>query len=141
LLTATGGVTTHDTTVTINYVLDGVIRQKTAITTGATPTTDGNSGAAITLTANQARVAVWCLNSSGTLSVRAGAVVAWDGVAFNMPPPMPDIPDTVVPFATQMLKAGSTAGTITFGSSNWNATGFTNSIENICVPRARPRTS
>lgn len=141
LLTATGGVTTHDTTVTINYVIDGVIRQKTAITTGATPTTDAVSGSSITLTASKARLAVWCLDSSGTVKVVAGDIVDWDGVAFNVPPPVPPIPETLVPFATQMLKASSAAGTITFGSSNWNATGFTNSIENVCVLRARPRTS
>lgn len=141
LLTATGGVTTYDTTVTINYVIDGVIRQKTAVTTGATPTTDGVTGSAITLTASKARVVVWCLNSSNTISVIAGPIVSWDGVAFQVPPPTPTIPGTLVPFATQMLKAASTAGTITFGSSNWNATGFTNSIENVAFLRGRSRTS
>lgn len=141
LLTATGGVTTYDTTVTINYVINGKIATKTAITGGVTPTTDGVSAAAITLTANQARTIVWCLIAGGTVKVLAGDVVAWDGVAFQIPPPFPPIPDTYVPFAYQILKAGSTAGTITFGSSNWNATGFTNAIVNVAVLPDRPQTS
>lgn len=141
LLTATGAETVYDTTVIISYVIDGVVRNKAAVTDGTTPTVDGVTGAAITLTANKARCVVWCLNSAGTVSVLAGDIVDWDGVAFQVPPPYPNIPSTLVPFATQILKAGSTAGTITFGSSNWNATGFTNSIENVSVLRARPRTS
>ena len=141
LLTATGAETVYDTTVVINYVLGGVIRQKAAVTDGATPTTDGVSGAAITLTASKARMVVWCLDSTGTVKVVAGTIVDWDGTAFQTPPPMPDIPDTLVPFATQMLKASSAAGTLTFGTSNWNATGFTNSIQNVAVLPSRPRTS
>lgn len=141
LLTATGGVTTYDTTATINYVLNGKIATKTAVTTGTTPTTGGVSGAAITLTANKARCVVWCLISGGTVKVLEGDIVDWDGTAFSVPPPFPDVPDTYVPFAYQILKAGSTAGTITFGTSNWNATGFTNAIVNVAVLPNRPQVS
>ncbi len=141
LLTATGGETVYDTTVTIDYVLDGVIASKTAVTDGTTPTTDYVTGSAITLTASQARMVVWGLISGGTVKVIAGDVVSWDGTAFSVPPPFPAIPDGFVPFATQLLKAASTAGTITFGSSNWNATGFTNSIKNVAWLPARPRTA
>lgn len=141
LLTATGAETVYDTTVTINYVLNGKIATKTAVTDGTTPTTDYVSGSAITLTANKARTVVWGLISGGTVKVIAGDIVDWDGVAFNVPPPFPAIPDDFVPFAYQILKAGSTAGTITFGSSNWNATGFTNAIVNVAVLPDRPQTS
>lgn len=141
LLTATGAETVHDTTVTINYVLGGKIATKTAITDGATPTTDYVSGDAITLTASKARTVVWGLISGGTVKVIAGPIVDWDGTAFNVPPDFPSIPDTFVPFAYQILKASSAAGTITFGSSNWNATGFTNSIVNVAVLPDRPQTS
>jgi hypothetical protein len=141
LLTATGAVTTYDTTVTINYVLNGKIATKTAITTGVTPTTGYASAAAITLTANKARTVVWGLISGGTVKVIEGDIVDWDGVAFNVPPPFPPIPDDFVPFAYQILKAGSTAGTITFGSSNWNATGFTNAIVNVAMLPSSPQTS
>lgn len=141
-LTATGAETVHDTTVTITYCINGVAYTKTAITDGTTPTTDHNDGAAITLTANKARVVVWALNSSGAVKCMAGPIVDWDGTAFSVPPAFPPIPDDVTPFATQMLKGGSAlSGTWTFGSSNWNATGLTSSINNVLVLPARPRTS
>jgi hypothetical protein len=142
LLTATGAETVHDTTVTIDYVLDGVIASKTAITDGVTPTTDYVSGSSITLTANKSRVVVWGLISGGTVKVIAGDIVDWDGTAYNNAPPTPDVPDTFVPFAVQLLKGGSTvSGTWTFGTSNWNATGITSSIQNVMVLKARPRTA
>jgi len=141
LLTATGAETVYDTTATINYVLNGKIATKTAITDGVTPTTDYVSGSAITLTASQGRCVVWGLISGGTVKVLAGDVVDWDGTAFKVPPPFPDVPDDFVPFAYQILKASSSASAITFGSSNWNATGFTNAIVNVAVLPSRPQTS
>ncbi len=142
LLTATGAETVYDTTVTIAYCVNGKALTKTAVTDGTTPTTDGVTGVApATLTANTARVAVWCLNASGTVSVVHGPNVAWDGTNADPMPQFPSIPDTLTPFAYQVLKAGSTAGTITFGTSNWNATGFTNAIVNVMVLPDRPQTS
>lgn len=142
LLTGTGAETVYDTTATINFAIDGVIYQKTAVTDGVTPTTDSVSGSAITLTANYARVVVWLLNSSGTVSVVAGDTVAWDGVAFAKAPPFPAIPSGKAPFAYSLLKGGSTlSGTWTFGSSNWNATGMTATHKNIACLPSRPVTS
>lgn len=141
LLTATGAETVYDTTVTINYVIGGKIDTRTAVTDGTTPTTDYVTGSAITLTANKARTVVWGLIAGDTVKVIAGDIVDWDGVAFNVAPPFPSIPDAFVPFAYQILKAGSDAGTITFGSSNWNATGFTNAIVNVATLPERPQIS
>lgn len=142
LLTATGAETVYDTTVTINYVLNGVFAQKTAVTDGVTPTTDAISGSAITLTANKARMVVWCLISGGTVKALAGPIVDWDGVAFKQAPQFPDIPDAYVPFAYQLLKGGATlSGTWTFGSSNWNATGLTSAIKNLAFMPSRPQTA
>jgi hypothetical protein len=141
LLTATGGVTTYDTTVAITYALGGKAKVKATVAGGATPTTDGVSGAAITMVASQGRCVVWCLDTAGVVKCVAGAVVPWDGTAFLIPPPFPDIPDTLVPFAYQILKTSSAAGTITFGTSNWNATGFTNVIQNVLVLPSRPQVS
>lgn len=142
LLTATGAETVYDTTATINYVLDGVIAQLTAVTDGVTPTTDYVTGDAITLTASHARVVVWGLISGGTVKAIAGDIVDWDGTSFSVPPPFPAIPETFVPFATQLIKGASTvSGTWTFGSSNWNATGITSSIKNVAWLPARPRTA
>lgn len=143
LLTATGAVTTYDTTVTINYVIGGKIATKTAVTTGTTPTTDGVTGSAFTqLTASKGCVMVWCLIAGGTVKVVQGPVMNLDASGnFIDAPAFPTIPDTMVPFAYQVLKASSAAGTITFGSSNWNATGFTNAIVNVAVLPSRPQIS
>lgn len=145
LLTATGGVTTHDTTATINYVLNGVIRQKTAITTGATPTLDVNTGVAFpALLPSKGCAVVWMLNSSGTVQVAMGPSESIDSAGnFLRHPAWPTIPPTSAPFAYQILKlssAGSASGVV-FGVANWNATGFTNVIKNVMFLPDRPQAS
>lgn len=143
LLTATGAETVYDTTVTISYSIRGKAYSKTAITDGATPTTDGDSAALTTLTASQGCCMLWCLNAAGTVGVFQGAIRTLDSANdFVIAPDFPDVDlDTWCPFAYQILKAASTAGTITFGSSNWNATGFTNVIQNIHTLPLRPQES
>jgi len=140
-LTATGAETVYDTTVAIGFCVNGKAYSKDAVTDGATPTTDTNTGVAFkTLTASQGCVLVWCLNASGTVSVAQSEVQSLDAAGnFIIAPEFPSIPDTLTPFAYQVLKAGSTAGTITIGSSNWNATGFTNAIVNVFTLPNRPQ--
>lgn len=151
LLTATGGVTTYDTTVTISYVLDGVIAAKTAVTTGTTPTTDYNTGlafpalvggASVANTPGQGAVVVWGLIAGGTVKCCMGPIRALDMQGnFVTAPEFPAIPAAFAPFAYQVLKAGATASAtaIIFGTANWNATGFTNAIKNVAVLPARPQ--
>jgi len=151
LLTATGAETVHDTTVTISYVLDGKIAAKTAITDGATPTTDHVTGAAFPPLVGGASVAgaygngcivVWGLISGGTVKCIMGRHSALDVAGrFITAPEFPSIPDTFVPFAYQVLKAGATASatTVIFGTANWNATGFTNAIVNVAELPLRPQ--
>ena len=143
LLTATGAETVYDTTVIIPFALNGKLFRKAAVTDGATPTTAGDGSALSTLTASQGCVMVWCLNSAGTVGVFQSDVKTLDGAnAFVTVPSFPTINlDTWCPFAYQVLKAASTAGTITFGSSNWNATGFTNAIVNVHTLPPRPQDS
>ena len=153
LLTATGAETVHDTTVTINYVIDGKIATKTAITDGATPTTDYVTGAAfpaligggsVANTPGQGAVVVWGLISGGTVKCIQGAAQALDMSGnFVKAPEFPAIPKEFCPFAYQVLKAGATASAsgVTFGTSNWNATGFTNAIVNVAVLPSRPQVS
>lgn len=144
LLTATGAETVHDTTVTISFCIDGEAYTKTAITDGATPTTDGNTGAAfVGLSANQGSVFVWGLNASGTVSVRQGSVEDLDAAGdFIVAPQFPAIPDSVVPFAYQVIEAGSTlSGTFDFGVDNWNMTGLTSTISNVMTLPSRPKTA
>lgn len=142
LLTATGAETVYDTTVTICYSVDGKAKTKTAVTDGTTPTTDGVTGSTFnTLTANKGCIFVWCLDASGTVKVVQGPIADMAGGSFVTRPQFPDIPDTLTAFAYMVAKAGSTAGTIAFGTSNWNATGFTNAIVNVFVLPDRPQVS
>ena len=151
LLTATGAETVYDTTVTIVYATNGKLATKTAVTDGATPTTDYVTGAAFPALVGGASVA----NTPGS-----GCIVVWGLVAGTVvcimgphsrldmqgkfkhdAPQFPAIPDNVVPFAYQVLKAGATASAtaIIFGTANWNATGFTNAIVNVAVLPDRPQ--
>ena len=74
LLTATGAETVYDTTVTITYCINGKAATKTAVTDGATPTTDFATGSAITLTASKSRCVVWGLIDGGGVRVDGGVV-------------------------------------------------------------------
>lgn len=150
LLTATGAVTTYDTTVTIQYAQDGVMKTaKTAVTTGATPTTDAVTGlafpalvggASVANTPGKGCIVVWSL-LDGTVKCQMGPHEALDMAGnFVKAPQFPAVLALSVPFAYQVLKAGATASAtaIVFGTANWNATGFTNSIKNVSQLPSRP---
>lgn len=141
LLTATGAETVYDTTVQIDFSINGIMYSLATVAGGTTPTTDANAAALDTLTASEGCVMVWCLNAAGTVGVFQSRIydLDSDGNFPGIAPEFPIIDNDWVPFAYQILKAGSTAGTITFGSSNWNATGFTNSIKNLNVLPSRPQ--
>lgn len=142
LLTATGAETVHDTTVRLDFSIAGKFASKSGTNVDqVTPTTDAVTAAAITMIASQMKIAVWCYNSSGAVKVVASAAVDWDGTVATPMPTFPDVPATLCPFAYQVLKTSSTAGTITFGTSNWNATGFTNAIVNVSVLPNAPQIS
>lgn len=142
LLTAAGAETVHDTTVTIVFAINGRLYTKTAITDGATPTTDYRTGAAFeALDADEACTFVWCLNSSGAVKVVQGPVVKVDGDTDRplVRPSFPSIPDDVCPFAYQVVQTAGNSSAWTFGTSNWNATGVTDAIVNIStLPRRAP---
>lgn len=148
LLTATGAETVYDTTIIIHYAINGKGERKAAVTDGATPTTDQNTGAAFnTLAASEGCVLVWCLNAAGTVSIAQSEVKALDSSnAFPEPDGIPDFPDidldTYCPFAYSVLKNGSTGSTFTIGSSNWNATGMTATHQDVLfgLP-SRPQSS
>ena len=144
-LTATGAETVHDTTVTISYSIGGKMYAKTAITDGVTPTTDHNTGAAFkglagTASSGQACVFVWGLNSSGDVKVCQGPVVPTDKDG-NLEDPglfFPAVKDDIAPFAYMVSKHYGQASTWTFGSSNWNVSGFNNTIVNVAQLPDRP---
>ncbi len=152
LLTATGAETVHDTTVTISFCVNGKAYTKTAITDGATPTTDYTDSVAFshsskTLTGvasagGQGTVVVWALTAGGTVKCMMGSRETLDASGnFLLRPQFPAIPGDVTPFAYQVLKHYAQATTITFGTSNWNASGFTNAIQNVMVLPDRPQVS
>jgi hypothetical protein len=153
LLTATGAETVHDTTVAISFVINGKIASKSAITDGVTPTTDYNTtaafpalvgGASVSGAYGQGAIVVWGLISGGTVKCVQGVASSLDvNGSFVIAPQFPAVPDTMTPFAYQVLKAGATASAsaIIFGTANWNATGFTNAIVNVAVLPDGPQVS
>lgn len=134
-----GGATTYSHSA-FGYALNGDAGNKTSASGAATPTTDGNTGAAMTLTANQAATFVWAYDGTN-VKVYKGATVAWTDTSANSTAcALPSLPGNVVPFAAHTVQAGSTtSGTWTFGSSNWNATGISAiTVRNLCQLRNAP---
>lgn len=140
-LTGLSGAATTYSTSAFGFALNGEHYAKAAVTGGTTPTTDSNTSAAMTLTANQAAAFVWAIDSGGTIRVYKGPTVSWTDTSANSTVcPLPAIPGTVTPFAAHTVQAGSTTvGTWTFGSSNWNATGISAiTVRNLCQLRNQP---
>lgn len=141
---AAGTTTTYSTTGTTLYCIGGKAYSKAAVTNGATPTTDATTAAAfVAVGANYGSVFVFGYDSSGTIKVSQGSVVALDASgAFILAPQFPAIPDSVCPFGYLVIKAGSTASNWTFGSSNLSgATGITYTFVDVMTLPARPQVS
>jgi hypothetical protein len=123
-----GAASTYSTgSTTLQYCVNGIMKTKTQVSGGTTPTTDIVTGAAIKgMVANQACVFVWGLKADGTVVVAQGPIVSYTDTSANSTRcPFPILPDTVTPIAYVVIKAGATtSGTWTFGTSNWNATGI-----------------
>lgn len=80
----------------------------------------------------QACILVHCADAAGATKTVMSEKVQLDAAGNLMSAiHFPDIPKTLTPFCYQVLKAGLTAGDITPGTSNWNATGHTNTVVNI----------
>jgi hypothetical protein len=143
---AAGTTTTISTTGTTTYAIQGKAYTKSAITNGATPTTDAATGAAFTgITASQGTVVVVGLDASGNVKAAQGSVQALDSAGnFINAPQMPYVPDTMCPIGYIVLKGGSTlSGTWTFGSSNLSSvTGMTYTFVDVALGLpARPQVS
>lgn len=154
LLTAAGAETVYDTTVAIGYCIDGKADLHATQVDGVTPTTDGNGDAfpALAVTNSDGSLSgkgacvVWCLNTSDAVVCYQGEIEELDGLTtdFVNAPQFPSIPDDETPFAYQILKQasdGSTADTSTFGTTDWNGTGFTNAIVDVFTLPRRPQVS
>lgn len=143
-LTATGAETVYDTTVTIVYTVNGVLKSKTAVTDGVTPTTDGFTGAAFNaVLPDKVCLFVWALNAAGTVSLYQGPIESVDGntdVAKIYPQFPAGLPDTVTPFAYTVYQTAGTsaAAGLRPGTDNWNATGLTVTHVNVSTLPNRP---
>ena len=150
LLTATGAETVHDSTVRLDFSIDGKMYSKSSSNVDqATPTSDHADGVAFsdssktltgTATSGQGTVVVWAYNASGTVKTMMGSRESLNAAGvFERAPQFPRIPDDVAPFAYQVLKHYGQASTVTFGTSNWNTSGFTNVIVNVFELPGRPQ--
>lgn len=153
LLTATGAETVHDTTVRLDFSLNGKMYSKSGTNADqTTPTTDyadstlfSDSSKQLVGVASgggQGTVVVWGYTSAGTVKCMMGSRETLDAAGnFAVAPKFPRIPSDVCPFAYQVLKHYGQGSTVTFGTSNWNTSGFTNAIVNVAVLPDRPQIS
>jgi hypothetical protein len=147
----TGTTSTITTTVTSVHVCNGKVQTgQTALTNAVTPVLDFNTGLAFpplvgTATAGQGTVVVYGYlegGANGIASVKCmqGSIENLDTAgAFTRPPQFPVIPNNVTPFAYQVLKQFASATSVTFGTSSWAATGFTNVIVPIAQLPLQPQ--
>jgi hypothetical protein len=139
-----GTTTTYTTANTVTYSIGSRLYSKTAVTNGATPTTDALTSAAFKpISANQISVVVFGFDATGAIKCAQGDVQAMD--ASGTPIVWPSYPqltaaDTVCPFGYLVLKAGSTVvGTFTFGTNNLSAiTGMTYTFQDVAALTGRP---
>jgi hypothetical protein len=134
---AAGTTSTISTTGTTAYVIRSKAYAKSAISNGATPTTDAATGLAFpSLSANQGAVVLVGLDASGNVKAVQGGIQALDVSGnFLIAPQFGPIPDNFCPIGYIVLKAGSTlSGTFTFGSSNLSGvTGMTYTFVDVAL--------
>lgn len=140
-----GTTSTITTTATLQYMNKGKSYSKTAITNGATPTTDAQTGVAFPpLSANQGTVVLLGLDTSGNLVASQGQIQALDvNGSFILSPNFGELKDTHTPFGYIVLQAGATlSGTWTFGVNNLSSvTGMTYTFVDIGALPPRPQVS
>jgi hypothetical protein len=145
LTCAAAAETVHDTTILLQYCLNGRAYNKSGTNADqTTPTTDVNTGLAFPpLGASQGALVVWGYTADGTVKCAMGGIESLDTISnlFIKTPQFPSIPETICPFAYQVLKVASTGSNIVFGVSNWNATGFTNAVVDIFMMPAKGQVS
>lgn len=134
---AAGTTTTISTTATVNYGIRSKAYSKTAITNGATPTTDAATGLAFPgLTANSGVVVLVGLDASGNVKATQGGIQTLDVAGnFIVSPQFGPVPDNFCPIGYIVLKGGATlSGTFTFGSSNLSGvTGMTYTFVDVVL--------
>lgn len=141
---AAGTGTTVSTTGVMRYCINGKAYSVNAITNGAVPTVDVNTGTAFKgVEAGKGSVFVFGFNAAGQMRVAQGSIEDLDGDGnLTVAPSFPDIPDDFCPIAYQMVKAGDAASTWTFGQSNQaSVTGVTFTRQDVMTLPAAPQLS
>lgn len=137
-LTGLSGAATTFTTANAQVIaINSKAIAKAAVAGGATPTVDGVTGNAITLTATATQgkgtVVFWCLDASGNVKAVQGSTELMDagGNFLFAAPQFPTLPDTLCPFAYSVHKAVAGSAAFTFGVSNWNLAGLTHTVSDL----------
>lgn len=140
---AAGTTTTISTTGTTTFGIRGKAYSKTAITNGATPTTDYATGLAFNpVAANQGSIFSVCLDSGGNVRVIQGTVVPLDATgAFIQAPQFGGLTEDVAMIGYIVIKAGATAvGNWVFGTNNLSGvTGLTYTFVSVMGEPDRPQ--
>jgi hypothetical protein len=145
---AAGTTTTYSTTGATLYCIRGKAYSVAAATNAATPTTDATTGLAFPAIAiGFAAAFVWGYDASGNVKVSQGSQVALnaDG-SFAQAPAFPMVPDTVCPFAYELVRLNPATATTpavatwTMGASNQSGvTGVTYTRQDVMTMPDRPQ--
>lgn len=147
---AAGTTTTYTTANAVQYAIDGKAYSKAAVTNGATPTTDVNTGAAFNaLNASKGCVFVFGFNAAGEIKVAQGPIENLtneaDGAnaSFEVYPEFPSLPDDFAAFGYCVTKVGASGSAWTFGASNLAGppSNVLHTFEDVWQLPARPQIS
>lgn len=144
---AAGTTTTFSTTGATLYCIKGKAFSTAAGANAATPTLDAVTGAAFLPVAAGFGCAFvlgydGAASAAGAIKVVQSAIVALDASGnFVVAPQLPNVPDTVCPFAYLITKVGSTGAAWTFGASNLAGppTGVTHTFVDVMTLPGRPQ--
>lgn len=141
-LTAGATTSTYTTAAATTCSIGGKMATTLAAqTNAATPTTDGNGAAFTALAASQGCILVFTVNAAGTLKVFQGPSEALDAANdFESACDFPYIDlSTYAPFAYVVVKNSAAGSAWTFGTSNWSATGLTDTYTDVTTLPLRPQ--
>lgn len=140
LLALPNAVATYNIGADLQICAEGVMAVVAAGTGKTTPQTSPTGEAFTPLTANQACVFLFQYDVNGAPAISQGDIVdvnASGGFDAGNKPLYGEVYDGYVPYGHCTIIAGATAGTFTFGVSNWNATGITTEVKNLGVLPSR----
>ncbi len=149
-----GTTSTISTTGTTTYAIRGKFYTKTAITNGATPTTDWSTGNAfLGVLKNNGSVYTVGFDKSGNIKVVQGTINPLDTSGNFVTAPMfgglgpagsTSTNNDFCMIGYIVIQAGSTADNVTgfiLGTTSWTATGITATFVDCCGEPDRPQTS